>query len=453
MPRHRGRLLAAILGVVTIVGVAGFAAVARPWETRPACPAVADNPSWSVARRWDEALLDAIRRALPNPPVHARNLFHLSTAMWDAWATYDPTADGYLVTEKHTAGDTAAAPQRGDQLRRVPGAVRAVHQRRRRRGIAVRVRERDGQPLLPARRDRRPTATRPRRSATGSRRRCSRPGSTTAPTRPTATPPRTTSRSTRRSSSTSPATTMTDPNRWQPLQLEHMISQNGIPIENGVQQAVGPHWGQVASFALPRRRRERRADRSGSPAAARRPASDQAYKDAAVEVIRDSSELDAASDETIDISPGRPRRQLARHERRAGPRGQPGDRPAVSRRTSSTAATSPAPSPSSGPTDPSRRRRRATGTWSPTRSPTSWTRTCGSAAPASRSTASSGTSSSTSRSTAAVHDAAIAAWGLKGALRLGPADLDDPLPGRDSGSRATPASRRTTPKACRWCRT
>ena len=29
---------------------------------------------------------------------------------------------------------------------------------------------------------------------------------------------------------------MTDPNRWQPLQLEQMISQNGIPVENGVQQ-------------------------------------------------------------------------------------------------------------------------------------------------------------------------------------------------------------------------
>ena len=44
---------------------------------------------------------------------------------------------------------------------------------------------------------------------------------------------------------------MTDPDRWQPLQLEHMISQNGIPIENGTQQAVGPHWGHVTSFAIP----------------------------------------------------------------------------------------------------------------------------------------------------------------------------------------------------------
>ena len=44
---------------------------------------------------------------------------------------------------------------------------------------------------------------------------------------------------------------MNDPNRWQPLQLEQMISQNGIPVENGVQQAVGPHWGHVLGFGIP----------------------------------------------------------------------------------------------------------------------------------------------------------------------------------------------------------
>jgi len=56
---------------------------------RPACPPTLDHPAWSVARRWD-ALLDAIPRALPAPTIHARNLFHLSAATWDAWAVYDP---------------------------------------------------------------------------------------------------------------------------------------------------------------------------------------------------------------------------------------------------------------------------------------------------------------------------------------------------------------------------
>ena len=44
---------------------------------------------------------------------------------------------------------------------------------------------------------------------------------------------------------------MNDPNRWQPLQLEHVISQNGIPVDERVQQFVGPHWGHVTGFALP----------------------------------------------------------------------------------------------------------------------------------------------------------------------------------------------------------
>src|SRR5439155_15760605 len=63
----------------------------------------------SVARVWDEAMLDAIRRDLPAPTTHARNLFHVSAAMWDAWAAYDPKADGYFVTEKHRAADVKAA--------------------------------------------------------------------------------------------------------------------------------------------------------------------------------------------------------------------------------------------------------------------------------------------------------------------------------------------------------
>ena len=100
-------------------------------------------------------------------------------------------------------------------------------------------------------------------------------------------------------------TTMIDPNRWQPLQIEHMISQNGIPVTNGVQQAVGPHWGHVKGFALPAGG-VGTACRSipGPPPRLGDPVTDQAFKDQAVEVIRDSSLLDPAHGATIDISPG-----------------------------------------------------------------------------------------------------------------------------------------------------
>ena len=51
----------------------------------------------TVARQWNEALLEAIRHDFARPTVHARNLFHVSMAMYDAWAAFDPTARPYLL--------------------------------------------------------------------------------------------------------------------------------------------------------------------------------------------------------------------------------------------------------------------------------------------------------------------------------------------------------------------
>ena len=51
----------------------------------------------SIARIWNEALLDAIRNDFARPTVHARNLFHTSIAFYDAWAIYDEVAKPYLV--------------------------------------------------------------------------------------------------------------------------------------------------------------------------------------------------------------------------------------------------------------------------------------------------------------------------------------------------------------------
>ncbi len=51
----------------------------------------------SVARQWNEAMLFSIRRDFARPTVHARNLFHVSAAMYDAWAAYDTIAEPYLL--------------------------------------------------------------------------------------------------------------------------------------------------------------------------------------------------------------------------------------------------------------------------------------------------------------------------------------------------------------------
>jgi hypothetical protein len=47
----------------------------------------------SVARDWNEELLDAIRIDFARPTVHARNLFHTSIAMYDSWAIFDSQAE------------------------------------------------------------------------------------------------------------------------------------------------------------------------------------------------------------------------------------------------------------------------------------------------------------------------------------------------------------------------
>ena len=73
--------------------------------------AAAASAAQSIARVWDEQILSAIRIDTPHPPVQARNLFHLSVAMYDAWAAYDPVAVGYLFREKPAAADVAAARQ------------------------------------------------------------------------------------------------------------------------------------------------------------------------------------------------------------------------------------------------------------------------------------------------------------------------------------------------------
>ena len=55
----------------------------------------------SVARLWNEALLEAIRNDFARPTVHARNLFHTSAAMYDAWAAYDPSVTPYFLGTQH----------------------------------------------------------------------------------------------------------------------------------------------------------------------------------------------------------------------------------------------------------------------------------------------------------------------------------------------------------------
>ncbi|TMB54985.1 MAG: vanadium-dependent haloperoxidase [Chloroflexi bacterium] len=296
------RVGAAIL-IVALLGVGAFAVVARPWESEPTCTAAIQHPEWSVARRWDEALLDAIRRALPNPPLHARNLYHLSAAMWDAWATYDPTADGVFFTEKHTASDAAAARNEAISY----AAYRILSSRYLKAvGGADSLSEFDDvmdslcYPLTVTATDGDSPAAIGNRVAKTIIAASLGDGSNQADGyadknyKPVNGPLVVAGQ----------GAVMADPNRWQPLQIEHMISQNGIPVTNGVQVAIGTQWGHVTGFALPAAGPNGTPIDPGPPPRLGDPTTDSVLKAQLVEVIRDSSELDPADATTIDASPG-----------------------------------------------------------------------------------------------------------------------------------------------------
>ena len=301
--RSRRRAAAAIIAVMLVAAAGIGLAATRPWQpAAPACPPAAQHPDWSVARRWDEAMLDAIRRALPAPTVHARNLYHVSAAMWDAWAAYDPQASGVFVHEKAQASDVSAA-----RITAISYAAYRVLTERYIKSVGgdVSLSEFDDvmdSLCLPL--DAKttvgdsPTAVGNRVAAAviaaGLADGSNEANGYAYPAYQPVNPPLVVA---------SPGITLVDPNRWQPLQIEHMISQNGIPVTNGVQQFVGPGWGHVTTFALPPGGTSGTPIDPGPPPQLGSAATDQAYKDAAVEVIRLSSELDPTQGVNVDISP------------------------------------------------------------------------------------------------------------------------------------------------------
>ena len=51
----------------------------------------------SIAKKWNEVLLEGIRNDYARPTVHARNLFHASVLMYDVWSAFDTQADTYFL--------------------------------------------------------------------------------------------------------------------------------------------------------------------------------------------------------------------------------------------------------------------------------------------------------------------------------------------------------------------
>jgi hypothetical protein len=238
---------------------------------------------------------------VPAPTVHARNLFHTSAAMWDAWAAYDPQADGYLVTEKHQASDPRSARETAmsyaayrillQRYAEVAGLDEARAQLDEtmaslcyRTGFSgtdgdspAALGNRIANAIISHGRD------------DGSREEWGYADVSYGPRNEPLVV-------------ASPGTVMLEPNRWQPLALEVQLSQNGLPVPGDAQVFIGPHWGRVLAFALPASAAGMPLDPGPPPRLGNR-RTDGALKEAALEVIRYSSQLDPADGVTLDISP------------------------------------------------------------------------------------------------------------------------------------------------------
>ncbi len=69
------------------------------------CAVCTTNAQQSVARQWNEVLLDAIRSDYARPTVHARNLYHSSVLMYDAWALFDNNAQTVFLGQTYGGYD------------------------------------------------------------------------------------------------------------------------------------------------------------------------------------------------------------------------------------------------------------------------------------------------------------------------------------------------------------
>lgn len=215
-------------------------------DTNPQYPA---SPH-SVARQWNEILLESIRNDFARPTVHARNLYHVSAAMWDAWAAYDANAQYVLVDESGTSPDVQAAREEAisfacyrimrHRFMNSPGAPYIYGL------LDDKMAELGYDPLDTTQIGDTPAAIGNRIGAgiivfgftDGANETAgyanqyyapvNAPMVVTLPGNPE----------------------ITDPNRWQPLALDFNVDQGGNPLPAGALPFLGPEWGQVTPFSL-----------------------------------------------------------------------------------------------------------------------------------------------------------------------------------------------------------
>jgi hypothetical protein len=266
-----------------------------------ACPpaVVAAGKNGSVARRWNEQTLAAIRLDTPRPTVHARNLYHASAAMWDAWAAYDRTAKGVFVREKHTAQDIDPARRAAisyaayDVLtHRYEHAIGGATSLACFRAVMADLgydandsHDTGDDPIAIGNRIGHTIIARTADDGSNEAGNCEDPVKYEAMNPPLV--------------FDGPGATLKQPERWQPINLSVAATQNGIILPAGVQDYIGSQWGGVIPFAMKRRSTAVPWHDPGPV-----PHLGPEMKDWIVEVVRKTTQVDSADPTTIDTSPG-----------------------------------------------------------------------------------------------------------------------------------------------------
>ncbi|MEM7392639.1 MAG: vanadium-dependent haloperoxidase, partial [Verrucomicrobiota bacterium] len=257
----------------------------------------------------NEVLLEGIRNDLARPTVHARNLFHVSAAMWDAWAAFDTNAVGYVFHDKISATNVA-------QARHETISYAAWRVLKARYSLSVNA----GQSL---------TNLNLTLSGLGYDTNFNATTGTSFAALGNCIGQRmldfaiddgaNESNNYADTSGYVPAnepliiavsgTTMQRPNQWQPLAFEFRITQNGLEAE-AIQTFIGAHWLYVRPFAMTRPGPTNLFYDPGKPPHiyVTDAAEEAAFKSNVVTVIEFSSRLDPDSGDMIDISPGGPGR-------------------------------------------------------------------------------------------------------------------------------------------------
>jgi len=272
----------------------------------------------SVARMWNEAIIEAMRTDIPSAKINARNLFHLSLAMYDAWAVYHPVASGLVVTEKVVVEESQRAVAINEAVSYA--AYRFLDNRYEKAFRADENRQSFSDLMQTLGYD--PTQT----SAIGDNPHAVGNRVATAILEYAENDNSNEENNYADTSGYEPVnpgmifvvagTTMNDPNHWQPLVFPQSILSDFTDVESQRKAGIDgdslleqiyfePHWGEVRPFSLSSSNRTSEGlyfDPGPPPYLGG--VGDEDFKDNIVEIIRLNSLLFPKSPELIDISPG-----------------------------------------------------------------------------------------------------------------------------------------------------